>query len=69
MTLNSILKECNEIISQPFEWEDLDKEMIKLHTLLAEDIEPKWAIEDPLIREETEKLFINYVVGRLRNGK
>lgn len=54
-SLQEVLATVNKAIKEPIDWKAVDTAMIELHNKLTE---PKWAIEDEALREETEKLLV-----------
>jgi len=67
-SLYDIINTINVAVNDPkgFDWAELDHTMLELHAKL---IEPKWAIEDEVLREELEKTMIRYAVGRYLDSK
>lgn len=61
MTVAQMLEFVNEATSKQFSWDEVDVAMIELHKQLSE---PKWAIEDPVVRRELENMFVSHVVSR-----
>lgn len=61
--LSELIKDISEIIkdSDSFDWSELDKTMIELHTKLTE---PKWAIEDEKLRKYCEDLVISWTAHK-----
>lgn len=59
MTVNQIIKKVKEATDAPFSWDEVDAAIIELQKELTN---PKWAIEDEVLRHELEQLVVSWTV-------
>lgn len=59
-SLQEVLEQVNESLKKPIDKKAVFEAWAKVHSELTD---PKWAIEDPLVREELEQLVINYATN------
>ena len=56
MTVQEAIERYGKLAKKPFNWKEFEDYLTKLHSELTE---PRWAIDDPIIRAEFEKIVVD----------
>ena len=55
--IQTILERVNKLLEEPVNWDAINEVMVDLHKKLTD---PQWAIEDPYLRKQMERMFVDY---------